>query len=114
MTQAAIPTPHPVLTGADPRAPGQPWEQTPVGGSQAEVRLKPQLSPRVRVSKEEQQNLPVQLHNLRLYSRDQCGKPCIYGLSEWATSLPTNETSLALAAVDFGSSYTQELGQIRV
>ena len=33
---------------------------------------------------------------------DQLGKPRIYGISEWTTSVPTNETVLALAAVDIG------------
>ena len=29
-------------------------------------------------------------------------------------SVPTSETGLALAAVDFGDEYTKELGQVRV
>ena len=44
-----------VLTGADPSAPGQPREQTSVGGPHAEVGLKPQLSPRGGATKEEEQ-----------------------------------------------------------
>ena len=35
--QAALPPPHHVLTAKDLRAPGQPQEQTPVGGPHAEV-----------------------------------------------------------------------------
>ena len=54
VTQAVMPLPCPVLTGADPSAPGQPQEQTPVGDSHAEVGLKPQLSPRNGATKEEE------------------------------------------------------------
>lgn len=50
---AAVPPPCSVLTGADPSAPGQPWEQTPVGGLHAEVGLKPQMSPTGHTTKEE-------------------------------------------------------------
>ena len=52
MTQAAAPPPHLGLTGADPRPPGQPQEQTPVD-PHAEVEIKPQLKPRGSVAKEE-------------------------------------------------------------
>ena len=50
-----MPPPRPVVTGADLSAPGHPWKQTPVGGRMAEVGLKPQLSPRGRETKEEEQ-----------------------------------------------------------
>ena len=39
--QTVIPHLHPVLTGAEPRAPRQPQDQTPVGGTHAEVGIKP-------------------------------------------------------------------------
>ena len=55
VTQAVMPPLGPVLTGADPSSPGRPQEQAPVGGSHAKVRLRPQLSPRGRVTKEEEQ-----------------------------------------------------------
>ena len=90
---------HPVLTGADPSAPGQPQEQTPVGGPHAGVGLKPQLSPRGRTTKEEEQkSFWAQATN----PCNQLGNPYIYGISEWTMSIPTNEGGLALAAVDFG------------
>ena len=54
-TQAAMPPPRPVLTGAGPSAPGQPREQSPVDGPHTEVGLKPKLSLRGRVTKEEEQ-----------------------------------------------------------
>ena len=50
---AAMPPPCSVLIGADPSVPGQPWEQTPVGGLHAEVGLKPQMSPTGQTTKEE-------------------------------------------------------------
>ena len=50
-----MPCPHTVLTREDPSPPGQPQEQTPVGGPHAEVGLKPQLGPRGGVTKEEEQ-----------------------------------------------------------
>ena len=39
-TPAAAPPPHLALTGANPRPPGQPQEQTPVDGPHAEVEIK--------------------------------------------------------------------------
>ena len=47
--------PCPVLAGADPSAPGQPREQSPVDGPHTEVGLKPQLSPRGGATKKEEQ-----------------------------------------------------------
>ena len=44
--QAAIPSPHLTLTGANPSPPGQPQGQTPVDDPHAEVEVKPQLKPR--------------------------------------------------------------------
>jgi len=53
--QAATPPPCPLLTGAVPNPPGQPQEQTPMDDPHAEVGIKPQLSPRGGVAKEEDQ-----------------------------------------------------------
>ena len=53
-----LPPPHPVLPGADPSPPGQPQEQAPMDGPHAKVGLKPQLSSRNRVTKEEDQKSP--------------------------------------------------------
>ena len=59
--RAALPPPHPFLTGADPSPPGQPQEQTPVDDPHAKVSIKPQLSSRNGVTKEEDQTLPHQM-----------------------------------------------------
>ena len=53
MIQAAAPTPHQVLTGADPSPPEQTQKQTPVDDPHAEVEIKPQLKPRGSVAKED-------------------------------------------------------------
>ena len=66
--QAVIPPLCPVLTGADPSALGQPQEQAPVGGPQAKVRVKPELNPRDRVTKEEDRKSFHQLHKLQIKS----------------------------------------------
>ena len=58
VTQAAAPSSHLALTGANPGPPGQPQEQTPVDDPQAEVGIKLQLKPRGSVAKEETENLP--------------------------------------------------------
>ena len=59
--RAALPPPHPFLTGADPSPPGQPQEQTPMDDPHAKVGIKPQLSSRNRVTKEEDQKAPHQM-----------------------------------------------------
>ena len=46
----------PGLTGANPRPPGQPQEQTPVDDPHAEVEIKPQMKPRASVAEEEDPN----------------------------------------------------------
>ena len=53
MIQAAATPPHPVLTEADLKPPGQPQEQTPVDNPHTEVEIKPQLKPRGNVAKKE-------------------------------------------------------------
>ena len=53
MIQAAATPPHPVLTEADLKPPGQPQEKTPVDNPHTEVEIKPQLNPRGSVAKEE-------------------------------------------------------------
>ena len=65
VTQAAAPSPHLALTGANPSPPGQPQEQTPVDDPHAEVETKPQLKPRGSVAKEDPK-LSHQLHNLQI------------------------------------------------
>lgn len=49
-----------------------------------------------------------------LSSTYQIVKSCICGISKQTISVPTTETSLALAAVGFGGKYMWELGQVRV
>ena len=51
--QAVRPPLCPVLTGADPRAPRQPQDQTLVGGPHTKVGIKSRLNPRNGVTKEE-------------------------------------------------------------
>ena len=63
-TQAAIPSPHLALSGAEPSPPGQLQEQTPVDDPHAEVEIKPQLKPRGSVAKEEEPKPSHQLYKL--------------------------------------------------
>ena len=65
MTQAAAPSPHLALTGADPSPPGQPQEQTPVDDPHAEVEIKPQVKPRGSVVEEEDPKRSHELYNCR-------------------------------------------------
>ena len=58
MTQAAAPSLHLALTGANPSLPGQPQEHTPVDDPYPEVEIKPQLKPRGSVTNEDPQTLP--------------------------------------------------------
>ena len=53
--QAVVPSLCPVLTGADPRAPRQPQNQTPVCGPHTKVGIKPKQIPRDEATKEEDQ-----------------------------------------------------------
>ena len=69
MIQAVIPLLCLVITGADPRAPKQPQDQTPVVGPHAEVGIKPKLNPRDGVAKEEDQKSFNQLYKLQIKSR---------------------------------------------
>ena len=62
MTQTAAPSPHPVLTGANPSSPGQPQEQTPEDDPHTEVEIKPQLKPRDSVANEEDPKPSHQLY----------------------------------------------------
>ena len=66
--QAVIPPLLPVLTGADPRAPKKPQDQTPEGGPHADVGIKPKLNPRDGVTKEEDQKSFHQLYKLQIKS----------------------------------------------
>ena len=68
-TQAAAPSPHLALTGADSNPPGQPQEQTPVDNPHAEVEIKPQLKPRGSVTKEEDPKPSHQLYKLQIKSK---------------------------------------------
>ena len=67
-TQAAAPPPHLGLTGANPRPPGQPQEQTPVDDPYVEVEIKPQLNPRGSMAKEEDPKPSHQLYKLQIKS----------------------------------------------
>ena len=107
--------PGPLLTRVDSCAPGQPWEQLPVGGPQAEVRLKPQLSPKGHANNEE--NLKPLLAAVQIanwHPTDQLCKLSAYRISEQTTSAPEGKTGLALVTVDFVGTFMWELGQARV
>ena len=67
-TQAAAPSPHPSLTGANPSPSGQPEEQTPVYDPYVEVEIKPQLKPKGSVAKEEDPKPSHQLYKLQIKS----------------------------------------------
>ena len=45
---------------------------------------------------------------------DQLGKSCVCEIPEYTMNVPTIETGLAFAAVEFRGKYTWESGQIRV
>ena len=68
MIQAVIPPLRPVLTGADPRAPRQTQDKTPVGGPRTELGIKPKLNPRDGVTKEEDGKSFYQLYKLQIKS----------------------------------------------
>ena len=76
--------------------------------------IKPKLNPRDGATKERIKNISISCTNCRLNPHDQLGRPCVNGISESMMSGPTNENSLALAAVHFAGKHMQELGQIRV
>ena len=66
--QAVIPPLCLVLTGTDPRAPGQPEDQTSVGEPHAEVRIKPKLNSRDGVTREEDWKSFHQLYKQQIKS----------------------------------------------
>ena len=102
MTQAAAPSPHLVLTGANPSPPGQPQEQTPVDDPQAEVEIKPQLKPRAVRLRKKTQNLPISCTSCKLSPHNQLGTLCVYGIYKRPLRAPTKENTLVLIAVDIG------------
>ena len=67
VTQAAAPSSHLALTGANQSPPRQPQEQTPVDEPHAELEIKPQLKPRGSVAKEDPK-LSHQLYRLQIKS----------------------------------------------
>ena len=86
-----------------------------MGGPHVEVGLKTQLSPRDHATKEESLKsllTAAQTANWHLFNR-----PCklsTYRTSKQTTSAPAAKTGLALAAIDFVSTYTWGLGQATV
>ena len=68
VTQAAAPSSHLALTGANPSPPGQPQKQTPVDDPNVEVEIKPQLKPRGSVATEEDPKPSHQLYKLQAKS----------------------------------------------
>ena len=92
-TQTAALPPHLVLTGSNPRPPGQPHEQTPVDDPHAEVEIKPQWKPRGGVAKQEDPSLSTSCTICRLSPRDQLGKLCDYGIYKRSLRATTKENS---------------------
>ena len=77
-----------------------------------EVEIKPQLKPRGRVAKEEDQNLPPRC--TRLNPHDQLGRLCVCGIYKGSLRAHTKENALVLIAVGIGSKNTQEQDQVRI
>ena len=67
-SRAVIPPLRPVLTGAHLRAPTQPQDQTPLGGTHEEVGIKPKLNLRKGVTKEEDCKSFHQVYKLQIKS----------------------------------------------
>ena len=92
MIQAALPPPCPVLTEADPRPPGQPQEQAPVDGPHTEVGIKPQLSSRVRATKEEDGKCSISCTSCRLSPHDQLCRLWVSGMYKRTIMYPQKKT----------------------
>ena len=69
--------------------------------------IKPRLSSKGGLPKEEDQNLSTSCTSYRLNPHDQLGRLCVYGIYKRTMSVPTKDNTLALAAMDVGSKYIQ-------
>ena len=106
-TEVAAPPPHLALTGAHPSPPGQPQEQTPVGNPHAEVEIKPQLKPRVSMTKEEDLKPSYQLYKLQIKSAWSTRQTlCLWSIWKLSLRAPTKENALVLISVDTGGKNT--------
>ena len=114
VTQAAAPSPHLALIGANPSPPGQPQEQTPVDNPHAEVEINPQLKPRGGVAEEEDPKPSHQLYRLQIKSARSPGRLCVYGIDKRTRSAPSGENTRVLMAVDIGGKNTEDQNQIRI
>ena len=99
-----MPDPH----WADRSPLGQPQEQTPVDDPHGEEGIKPRLSSKGGLPKEEDQNLSTSCTSYRLNPHDQLGRLCVYGIYKRTMTVPTKENALALVAVDSGGKHMQE------
>ena len=82
-----------------------------MGDPHADVELKPKLSPRGCVTKEEElKSLLETVQTTDLHPRCQLCKFSTCGTFEQTMSAPADETGLALAGGGFVGTYTQELG----
>ena len=100
----SMPDPH----WADRSPLGQPQEQTPVDDPHGEEGIKPRLSSKGGLPKEEDQNLSTSCTSYRLNPHDQLGRLCVYGIYKRTMTVPTKENALALVAVDSGGKHMQE------
>lgn len=88
-------------------------EQTPVGGPQTQIRLKPRLSTRKKTKEEELKSLLTVAPIMELHLCFWLPKFSACGTSE-QTSVPAAAMGLGLSAVDFVGMYMSGLGQARV
>ena len=72
-----------------------------------EVEIKPQLTPRDSVAKEEDPKLSHQLYKPQLV-HDQLGRLRVYEIYKRPLRAPTKENALVLIAVDIGGKNTEE------
>ena len=94
-----MPSPHLVLTGADPRPPAQPQDQTPVDGPHTEVGVKPQMDSRGSVAREEDRKPFCQLYRLQIKFTPST-RQTIYKAFHRTKRVPAEAKVLVLAASD--------------
>ena len=108
VTQAAVPPPLLALTGADPRPPGQPQEQTQVDDPCTKVEINHNWNPGAVWLRKKTQNLPTSCTSCRLNPHDQLGRLCAYGRYKRTLRAPTKENALFPIAVYTGGKNSQE------
>ena len=94
-----MPSPHLVLTGADPHPPAQPQEQTPVDGPHTEVGVKPQMKSSGSVAREEGRKPFCQLYRLQIKFTPSA-RQTVYEAIHRTMRVPTGAKVRVLAASD--------------